>query len=65
MKPLSKAGWLSMGVAVILFLVAFTHYNGVTDPTHALVQMLASTFWGGIVLASLFIALMSVLFLSA
>lgn len=65
MKPLSKAGWLSLGVAAVLFLIAFTHYNGMTDPPMAIMRMLASAVWGGIVLASLFIALMAVLFLSA
>ncbi|MBM3282262.1 MAG: hypothetical protein FJY86_02900 [Candidatus Diapherotrites archaeon] len=65
MKPLSKAGWLSAGVAAGLFLIAFAHYNGLTDPAFALTRMLATAFWGGIILASLFIALMAVLFLSA
>jgi multisubunit Na+/H+ antiporter MnhB subunit len=65
MKPLSKAGWISIGVAAVLFLIAFTHYNGLINPAFALTRMIASAFWGGIVLASLFIALMAVLFLSA
>lgn len=65
MKPLTKAGWFSMAIAAALFLVVFIHYNGLLDAPYALSRMIASAFWGGLFLASLFIALMAVLFLSA
>jgi hypothetical protein len=54
-----------MGIALVLLAVVFTHYNGWNDPAFAAMRMLASAFWGGLTLASIFIALMAVLFLSA
>ncbi len=65
MKTLSKVGWYCVGLALVLFLIVFSHYDGFASPSYALGRMLASAFWGGITLFALFTMIMAVLFLSA
>lgn len=65
MRPLSKAGIVCVLLALLVGGLVFNHYNGFTNPTQALAQMLNAAFWGGLVWAAIFTIIMAVLFLSA
>lgn len=64
MKALSKAGWMTLVVGLILLLGVFWHYNGFNDTTYAIGRMLANLVYGGIIWLGLFCLLMAVLFLN-
>jgi apolipoprotein N-acyltransferase len=64
MKPLSKAGWITLLLGLLLLLGVFWHYNGFTDAAYAIGRMLVTLFYGGITWLGLFCLLMAVLFLN-
>ncbi|QQR92702.1 MAG: hypothetical protein IPJ89_00450 [Candidatus Iainarchaeum archaeon] len=64
MKALSKAGWFTLVLGLILLIGVFWHYNGFVDASIALEKMLSSLFYGGLIWFGLFCLLMAVLFLN-
>lgn len=65
MRPLSRIGWFCLALAVLLEGTAFLHYGGMTAPINGILHLLVAAFWGGMVLAGLFVLAMALLFLSA
>ncbi len=64
MKTLSKVGWSTLLIGIILLLGVFWHYNGFNDAALALGKMIAVLFYGGIAWFGIFCVLMAVLFLN-
>lgn len=64
MKTLSKAGWATLILGLILLIGVFWHYNGFVDAPMALGKMLSALFYGGLIWFGLFCLLMAVLFLN-
>ena len=64
MKTLSKAGWFTLGLGIILLAGVFWHYNGLNDIAYAMGRMIAAMGYGGILWFGLFCVLMAFLFLN-
>ncbi|MFH0970222.1 MAG: hypothetical protein V1776_02055 [Candidatus Diapherotrites archaeon] len=65
MRPLSRIGWFSAGIGIILLIIAFWHAGGFDNTGMGITQLLGTLFWGGIAWAGILIIGMAILFLSA
>lgn len=65
MRTLSKIGLFTLAVAALLVFGGLAHYGLFTDAGLALGRVIGTLFWGAILWAGIFLALMAILFLQA
>jgi hypothetical protein len=64
MKTLSKAGWITLLIGIILLGGAYWQSGGMENSTAAISTLLGHLFYGGILWFGLFCVLMAFLFLN-